>query len=112
MNFEGKTIAIIDRDETADRIIAVGVAHDPAPFFGNDMRAIALEVAGVMSLISLPKNFILEIWDESVDERVAEILRAESKIAAIKYYRKVTGARLKDAKDYVDEIERKIKRTP
>ena len=39
---------------------------------------------------------------------VIEALRRGRKIEAIKEYRVATGAGLKDAKDYVDEVERRV----
>jgi len=44
---------------------------------------------------------------EFVQEGVAESLKRGHKIEAIKRYREGTGATLKDAKDFVDELERR-----
>ena len=47
---------------------------------------------------------------EDVDPQIMEMLRVGNKIAAIKIYRELTGLGLKEAKDYVDEIESLHKR--
>jgi ribosomal protein L7/L12 len=49
---------------------------------------------------------------ELTDEQVAEIsdaLATGKKIEAIKLYREFTGARLKEAKDFIDELVPKLK---
>jgi ribosomal protein L7/L12 len=43
---------------------------------------------------------------------VVDALRRGKKIEAIKEYRAATGAGLKDAKDYVDELERRTAARP
>ena len=44
---------------------------------------------------------------ENVSADVVDALRRGQKIEAIKYYRAVTGAGLKDAKDFVEEVQRR-----
>lgn len=41
---------------------------------------------------------------ENIDNRIIEHLKHGSLLSAIKYYKEVTGAGLKEAKDYVDSI--------
>ena len=45
----------------------------------------------------------------TVDDKVMAILKKESKIAAMKYYKDVSGCSLMDAKDYVDILEQQNK---
>jgi Ribosomal protein L7/L12 C-terminal domain len=44
---------------------------------------------------------------ESVPPGVVDALRRGEKIKAIKQYREATGAGLKDAKDFVEEVQRR-----
>jgi len=43
-----------------------------------------------------------------VEERVRELMRARRKIEAIKAYREATGAGLKDSKEFVEELDRRM----
>ena len=44
--------------------------------------------------------------ETSVDRKLLDFLEDNSKLAAVKYYKEVTGIGLKDAKEYVDNFAR------
>ena len=44
---------------------------------------------------------------DELDRQLIELLRMRQKIEAVKVYRQATGSGLKDAKDYVDELQRR-----
>jgi ribosomal protein L7/L12 len=45
---------------------------------------------------------------ESIDSRLLAAIKEGKKIEAIKIYHDISGKGLKESKDYIDELERKI----
>jgi hypothetical protein len=45
---------------------------------------------------------------KNLPNAVAEALRSENKIKAIKCYREATGVSLKEAKDFIEEVQRRV----
>lgn len=60
--------------------------------------------AGVPPLLSSPSA----ATDMSSGDRIANLVRAGNKIAAIRDYRAATGASLVDAKAYIEELSRRL----
>jgi hypothetical protein len=54
----------------------------------------------------------VEAQDATVEDHIVSLLEAGRKIAAIKLYRRQTGASLKDAKDFVEALAAKHDITP
>lgn len=46
--------------------------------------------------------------DYGVSHEIVELVRKRDKIQAIKLFRQDTGAGLKDAKDFIDDLEKKL----
>ncbi len=53
-----------------------------------------------------------EAQDAAIEDHIVSLLEAGRKIAAIKLYRRQTGASLKDAKDFVEALATKYDISP
>lgn len=90
------------------------------PLIGPLLLVVPLSEEGVpqtpvrINLNQNPDDLYKEIFaglpeTATVDDKVMAILKKESKIAAMKYYKDVSGCSLMDAKDYVDILEQQNK---
>lgn len=80
----------------------------------DDDRVAALEqrVARLEQQVELllgKMDFGESVYRNAGDPEIEQMLRQGSKIEAIKLYRQRTGLGLKEAKDAVEEIERRIR---